>query len=327
MVVSAEKPSLDEDGLLESAGEVVQYVFLGAEYVFRQVKQLPDNLLSRATAFHTIMAAERERELVLAGLKQALVPLAYSQAEYWWKNAEKEERLGAKVLVEVWNRGGGETLEDLMASKLEESQENPLKSPAGSVYRVEYQGTAKPRSYMELLRYHSLRELPFSVVLQPQAFERVEIWLDLKDNEALVTALLAFLRGIHSVVKVNCVFPNSLQRSCYVWYSKRDFLKAARLKPRAEVGPSLTSISSAVNLTRDSSPVSSSVEFTPQPNHSKPRKQRELLGSTSLLRSQISLPSFHSTYQTTFALHFKRLVKPPPRVAPRSTSLGLCPHD
>lgn len=272
------------------------------------------------------MAAEREKELVLAGLKQALVPLAYSQAEYWWQNAEKEERLGAKVLVEVCNRGEGETLEDLIASKLEESQESQLKSPAGSVYRVEYQGTAKARSYIELLRYHSLKELPFSVILQPQAFERVEIWLDLKDNEALVAALLAFLRGIHSVVKVNCVFPNSLQRSCYVWYSKRDFLKAARLKPRAEVGPSLSSLSSAVSLTRDSSPVSA-YGFTPQPNHSKPRKQRELLGSTSLLRAQISLPNFHSTYQTAFALHFKRPIKPPPRVAARSTSLGLCPQD
>jgi hypothetical protein len=272
------------------------------------------------------MAADREKEQVLAGLKLALVPLACSQVEHWWKNAEKEELLGAKVLVEVWNTAGLETLADLMTSKQEESQENRLRSPASSVYRLEYSyGSTKTRSYTDLLRYHSLKELPFSVVLQPQAFTRVQSWLELKDEEGLITALLTFLRGIHSVVKVNCVFPNSLQRSCYVWYSQRDFLKAARLKPRAQVGPSLSSISSAVSLTRDSSP--SSVEFTPQPNHSKPRKQQELSGSTSLLRSQFSPPSLNSTYQTTFALHFKRPAKPPPRVSPRSTSLGLCPHD
>lgn len=270
-----------------------------------------------------------ESEEVLAGLERVLTPVAYSQAQYWLKSAPKEELLGAKTLVSLSATFGSELLTDLSSSTHLRSQDTLLTTPIGSVYSLEYgQNHTSNQRYMELLRYHPIRELPCTAVLTTEALKWVEKWLELKDEEELRVALVGFLRGIYSVVKVNCVFPSSVQRSCYVWYSKKDFMKAGVRRKKGNTGTNLLSSSSVVTITRDTSPGErSSAEFTPQINHSKPRKQLDMQGS-ALLRSQISLPNYLSTYQTAFALHFKRPVKAPKRVSPRSTSLGtLCPRD
>lgn len=271
---------------------------------------------------------ETENALLLKQLKPLVTSLAFSQAAYWLNNASKEEVLGGKALIAICDTEGREFLWDLgNMTQAKDEDERSIRSPAASVYASEYShSTAKSKNESELLRYHTLRDLPYATVLQPEAFAFVEEWLKLRDSEVLVSALLAFLRGLHSVVKVNCIFPNSLQRACYVWYSKRDFLQAAHQKPRAPAIPNLSSLSSAVSYSATRSP---SPFFATQPkkNESKLLKQRELHGSTSLLRAAMSIPSFNTTYETDYALHFKQPKRTKPLVSLRSTSLGLCPDD
>ena len=327
MVIRAKQSPLDEDRLFQCTTKVVQHVFLRRFYVSGKVEQVSDDLLCGTVRgnLHLLVMLDVDKAALLDGLKTAITPLAYSQADYWFRNAAKEEILGAKVVLAVCETGGGELLSDLANTTLtQDDGEQSSHSPPASVYSSEYtHSTTKSKSEIELLRYHTLRELPYASILQPETFTFVESWLKLRDSEALVTALLAFLRGIHSVVKVNSIFPNSLQRATYVWYSKRDFIQAAHLRPRPKVAPALSSIPSAVSYsTRSPSPQFITL---PKANESKALKQRELQGSTSLLRSVMSIPTFSSTYVSDYALHFKKPKRTKPLVSIRSTSLGLCP--
>ena len=69
----------------------------------------------------------------------------------------------------------------------------------------------------DILKYKTLRDLPCHVVLAPQALNSVERWLKFDTDAEYKSLVLAWLRSLQSVVRIQTDIPTSTVRTDYRW--------------------------------------------------------------------------------------------------------------
>lgn len=220
----------------------------------------------------------------------------------WLNNASKNEIKGVKVIQAVIKNHG--------KKKFRPRTENPNKSFRldPSYLRRTYMKSAYNSSFCaeaenyisesKVLRHKKLHELHFSKILTKQALFFLERWIELKDSPHYLDCMMACLRGIYSVVKIQKGITDPLQRESYRWFTVQEMEKAFASKRN---NPRPVPVDTGNHRAQSQPAMQRCLETSFEKSNSKEKRQTMLRGCGNLTGWNTFYEPKVTSYQNSFA--------------------------
>jgi len=175
-------------------------------------------------------------------LKRFLKPEWHQYIPNWLRTATAKEQKGVKIISVVIKTDGNRRFR-AKSAKIGSTRGKPnLNATAGMLRTQQMRSTYNEHHVTEernitsdILKYKTLRDLPCHVVLTPQCLNSVSQWLQFDKDAEYKALVLATLRSLHSVVRVQTDIPTSTVRSDFLWNNggEKDRLAlAGKRRPR-----------------------------------------------------------------------------------------------
>lgn len=224
----------------------------------------------------------------LSVLRFAFIPALHPLLLDWLSRATAEEQQGIRVIAAVLKHKG-----------LKKFRPRPRQHSATRLttsYMQEFAWKKPVTPLREMLHYRDLSELEYSSVLNPQALQWVQRWIQLEDQDRYLSLLMATLRSLYTCFRGVHTKSMTTHKASYHIYSHSDLMRASqlhRLRPKLVHSVSFSRPVKGVSqpVTRLASPVRIISAGKP-----KPVTWFGVIPQTSLVTS----------YQDSFKSHYLR---------------------
>ena len=159
-------------------------------------------------------------------LKRFLKPEWHQYIANWLLTATAKESKGVKIISAVIKTDGNRRFRCKSAKGGSAGGTSNLNAVASQLRTMQMRSTYNEHHVTEdrnissdILKYKRLRDLPCHVVLNPAAFQSIERWLQFDKDVEYKALVLATLRSLHSVVRVQTNINTSTVRTDFKWNS------------------------------------------------------------------------------------------------------------